>query len=218
MTDETPSENEGSYLEAYCNNLYLLAKIRCLEGVSDTEIKSQKIFDLRTQVYNDSVAQNWDNYYKGLNEIKRYEWMFESAALLVSGEIKYHEIHAFVIDNGIYDELNMNSFNFILATFDQLLYRQPIEEEFDNAYDMVEFGMPNTLFGNTGNSKEDYISIIINSTAMKEGMIRWAYQVFLQRDGTAGEIATLLESYKINENINEVIAKIIVTDEYANFY
>ena len=31
MTDTSFSPNEGSYQEAFCNNLYFLAKIRCLE-------------------------------------------------------------------------------------------------------------------------------------------------------------------------------------------
>lgn len=218
MTDSTYSENEGSYLEAYCNNLYLLAKIRCLEGVTDAEIVGMKLVDLRLGAYQDSLAANWEKYFEKLNNIRRYELMLGSTERLISGDLEYHEIYAFMIDNGVYDIINMNAFNFIRASFDQLLFRLPIEEEFNQAFDMVEFGLPNQLLGENGNSKEDYINIIINSTAMKEGMIRWAYQVFLQREGTAAEVATLLELYKQDESINQIITKIIVTDEYANFY
>ena len=218
MTDETPSENEGSYLEAYYNNLYLLAKIRCLDGTSDNEIFDLKVNDLLIQAEQDSISENWEGYFKTLNQIRRFEWMFESPKRLISGELKYHEIYAFVIDNDFYDELNMNSFNFINASFDELLFRFPSEQEYARAFEMVEFGMLNTIFGEQGNSKEDYIRILVNSTAMKEGMIRWAYQVFLQREGSPGEVATLLETYKIDEDINHVIAQILVTDEYANFF
>lgn len=218
MTDETPSENEGSYLEAYANNLYVLAKIRCLDGVSDNEIIEIKVNDLNIMLEQDSLSGNWEGYFKTLNQLRRFEWMFDSPNKLVTGELKYHEMYAFIIDNDFYDELNMNSFNFINATFDEMLFRFPLEQEYESAYDMVEFGMLNTIFGEQGNSKDDYIRILVNSEAMKEGMIRWAYQVFLQRQGKAGEIATLLESYKTDEDINQVIAKILVTDEYANFF
>ncbi len=218
MTDKTPSQNEGSYLEAYYNNLYLLAKIRCLDGVSDNEINEIKVNDLRIQLEQDSLSENWEGYNKTLNQLRRFEWMFESPKKLISGELKYHEMYAFIIDNDFYDELNMNSFNFINASYDELLFRFPLQEEYERAYEMVEFGMLNTIFGESGNSKGDYIRILINSNAMKEGMIRWAYQVYLQREGLAGEVATLLESYKVDEDINQVIAKILVTDEYANFY
>ncbi len=218
MTDDTPSLNEGSYLEAYSNNLYLLAKIRCLDGISDAEIHFRKVNDLETTIEQDSISQNWESYYKGLNELRKYRWMFDSPNQLINGEIAYHEMYAFIVNNGFYDDLNMNSFNFINATFDELLFRFPSEQEYDRAFEMVEFGMLSTIFGEYGNSKEDYIDILINSTAMREGMIRWAFQVFLQREGSPAEVATLLESYKIDANINQVIAKILVTDEYANFF
>jgi hypothetical protein len=52
---------------------------------------------------------------------------------------------------------------------------------------------------------------------MKEGMIRWAYRVFLKRPPTEDEIATLLPAYNTNENINYIIKEILLTDEYANF-
>ena len=218
MTDTNFSINEGSYHEAYCNNLYLLAKIRCLEGISDNEIISLKLVDLKMNVYQDSIDQNWESYYEGLNEVRRYELLVGSTKRFINGDIDYHEIYGFMIDNEIYDILNMNAFNFIRASFDQLLFRLPIEEEYNQAFDMVEYNLPNKLLGQTGNSKEDYINILVNSTAMKEGMIRWAFQVFLQREGTASEVATLLELYKLDENINQIITKIVVTDEYANFY
>jgi hypothetical protein len=218
MEDTSFSINEGSYQEAFSLNLYLLAKIRCMEGVSDAEIRQMRLNPLYDEASADSLAQDWENYYKVLNEIKRYELMLRSAEDLRLGLIKYHEMYAFMIDNALYDMFNMNTFNFVRASFDQLLFRIPTEQEYDQAFDMVENNLPNELLGQLGNSKADYINILINSVAMKEGMIRWAFQVFLQREGTPDEIASLLEEYKINENINDIIAKIVVTDEYANFY
>jgi hypothetical protein len=218
MTDTTYSENEGSYQEAYHNNLYLLAKIRCLEGVSDGQIRSEILNSIYSSAYKDSIDENWDSYFEKLNEIRRFELLLSSSENLQKGVLKYHEVYAFMIDNGLYDEFNMNTFNFVRASFDQLLFRIPTTQEFDEAFYMVEKDMTGELLGRTGNSKADYIDIIINSVAMKEGMVRWAYQVFLQRPGTPVEVASQLEEYKVHNNINHVIAKIVVTDEYANFY
>ena len=217
MTDTTFSINEGSYHEAYCNNLYLLGKIRCLDGIPDAEF-NQDINTIKMGLYQDSIDQNWESYYGKLNEIRRLELVVGSVKRLQNYKIDYHEMFGFMIDNSIYDVLNMNTFNFVRASFDQLLFRIPTEQEYAQAFEMVESGKPSELLGETGNSKEDYIRIMINSTAMKEGMIRWAFQVFLQRPGSASEIATLLEEYKLHEDINQIIAKIVVTDEYANFY
>lgn len=218
MTDTTYSVNEGSYYEAYCNNLYLLAKIRCLEGISDVEINSDFLSNIKNSAYTDSLEMNWEGYYEKQNQIRRLELLLSSDEELVKGNISYHEVYSFMIDNSVFDELNMNAFNFIRASFDQLLFRIPTEEEYNEAFDMVEYGMTGQLLGELGNSKDDYVNIIIHSDAMKEGMIRWAFQVFLQRAGTPEEVATLLEEYIQHEDINQIIAKILVTDEYANFY
>ncbi|MFT4534649.1 MAG: hypothetical protein ACI9P5_002010 [Saprospiraceae bacterium] len=218
MKDTTFSENEGSYQEAFSNNLYLLAKIRCIEGVSDQAIRSFELNVLRNTAYQDSLNQNWEDYFIKLNRIRRYELLLRSASDLQKGKIKFHEVFAYMIDNGIYDSFNMNAFNFIRASFDQLLFRLPTDQEFNQALNMVANQIPDELLGQLGNSKTDYINIMIGSVAMKEGMIRWAYHVFLQRPGTPAEIATLLETYKLDNNINNVIAKIVITDEYANFY
>jgi len=218
MTDTTFSENEGSYQEAYSNNLYLLAKIRCLEGVSDGQIRSEILNNIYGSAFKDSLDGNWDAYWEKVNEIRRFELLLSASDNLQRGALKYHEVYAFMIDNGLYDMFNMNAFNFIRASFDQLLYRLPTEEEYEKAFYMVEKDLPNEFLGEMGNSKADYIDILINSEAMKEGMIRWAFFVFLQRAGEPEEIATLLEDYKANNDINNIIAKIVVTDEYANFY
>lgn len=217
MTDTNYSPNEGSYQEAFSNNLYFLAKIRCLEGVSDGDIRF-KLGPLYHGLYQDSIEEKWDSYYEKQNKIRRYELILNSAHDLQQGVIKYHEVFAYMIDNGIYDEFNMNAFNFIRASFDQLLFRLPTAQEYDQAFNMVEYGITDQLLGEIGNSKEDYVNIIIASDAMKEGMIKWAYQVFLQRPGTPAEIASQLQNYLIDEDINKVIANILITDEYANFY
>ena len=216
MTDTSFSQNEGSYHEAFSANLYLLAKIRCLEGVSDGEIYF-KLGGLYDQAKQDSLAEDWVKYYEKLEMIRRFELLLSSGQALAEGLIAYHEMYAYMIDNDIYDFFNMNSFNFIRASFDQLLFRLPTEQEYDQAFNMVEFSQPDELFGEIGNSKADYINIMINSEAMKEGMVRWAFHVFLQRPGTPDEVATLLEEYKEHGEIIHVISKIVVTDEYANF-
>ena len=218
MTDTTFRINEGSYQEAYSLNLYILAKIRCLEGITDQIIRSDFLSNFKGNAYRDSLNGLWDSYNKNLNEIRRIEYLLRCSDQLQQGVLKYHEIFAFLIDNAIYDELNMNTFNFIRASFDQLLFRLPTEEEYFQAFNMVEGQQLNVLLGESGNSKNDYIDILIHSPAMKEGMIRWAFLTFLLREGSPDEVASLLEDYQEHNDINRIIAKIVVTDEYANFF
>lgn len=216
MTDTTYKENEFSYKAAYVQNLYNLAKVRCIEGVPDYDIQL-KIGILKNGAYTDSLEGNWDNYYSKLSEIRRNQATLDSRQAFYDGLLYYHQMFAFMIDNAIYDIINMNTFNFVRATFDELLWRLPTSQEYQKCFDMIETNQPEEIFGRLGSSKNDYINILTESNEMYEGMIIWCYQVFMSRPPTSGEIVTLLPVYLQTKDINWVIAQILVTDEYANF-
>jgi len=126
-------------------------------------------------------------------------------------------MYGFMINNAIYDVINMNTFNFVRASFDQLLWRLPTEQEFNHSFDMIQYNQTTELFGSPGSDKNDYVRILTESNEMLEGMLIWCYQVFLSRPPAANEVVTLLPVYIANKDINWVIAQILVTDEYANF-
>ncbi len=216
MNDTTYRENEFSYHAAYVQNLYNLAKTRCIESVGDDEIQ-QEIRLARSGAYRDSLVENWESYYRNLDHIRRYTSLLQSRVLMEAGLMHYHQIYGFMIDNAIYDQLNMNTFNFVRASFDQMLWRLPTEQEYNKSYDMVELKTPRELFGEIGADKNDYIKILTESPGMYEGMIIWAYQSFLNRQPKPEEIITLMDEYVRTKDIGYVITQIVVTDEYASF-
>jgi hypothetical protein len=215
-TDTTYRENEFSYKAAYVQNLYNLAKVRCLEGSSDGDI-NLRIGVLRFGALQDSLEGNWDGFYEKQNQIRRNQAVIDSRPALYDGLITYHQMYAFMIDNTVYDQINMNTFNYVRATFDQLCWRLPTEQEFNAGFDMIQFNETEELFGELGSNKNDYIRILTESNEMLEGMVIWAFQVFLSRPPSPGEVVTLLPEYNSTKDINRLIAQILVTDEYANF-
>ncbi len=216
MTDTTYRENEYSYKAAYVQNLYNLAKVRCLEGAADADVELS-ISTLKNNALIDSLNGNWDDYYHKQFEIKRNEAVLESQQALYDGLIPYHQMYAFMVNNSVYDLINMNTFNFVRATFDELLWRLPTGEEFDHSFNMIEYNQTETLFGTSGSDKNDYINVLTQSDEMLEGMVIWAFRVFMSREPKPEEIVTLLPVYIQTHDINWVIAQILVTDEYANF-
>lgn len=216
MNDTTYRENEFSYHAAYIQNLYNLAKARCIESVGDDEIQREIGLALNG-AYRDSLVMNWDGYYQKLELVRRFRAVLRSRVLLENGLMHYHQIYAFMIDNPIYDVLNMNTFNFVRASFDQLMWRLPTVQEYDVSYEMVENKATKTLFGRIGSDKNDYINILTESPGMYEGMIFWAYQVLLNREPKPEEIITLMPGYTASKDIGYVILQIVVTDEYASF-
>ncbi|MDX1686052.1 MAG: hypothetical protein R3275_12515 [Saprospiraceae bacterium] len=216
MEDTTFRENEFSYHAAYIQNLYNLAKARCIESVGDDEIQREIGLALNG-AYRDSLVGNWDGYYNNLEKVRRYRAVIQSRVLMEEGLMDFHRCFAFMIDNGIYDVLNMNTFNFVRASFDQLLWRLPSEQEYENAFNMIEFHEKRELFGEVGSDKSDYIRILIDSPGMLEGMVIWAYQTLLNREPTPSEVYTLMQEYAQSKDIGYVITQIVVTDEYASF-
>jgi len=216
MTDTTYRENEFSYKAAFVQNLYNIAKVRCLEGASDADFEL-RIGILKNAALIDSLLGNLDGYYLAQYLIKLDEAVLESRQALYDGVIRYHEMYGLMINNSVYDLINMNTFNFVRATFDQLLWRLPTTEEFDRSFNMIEYNQTGTLFGSVGSDKKDYIQILIGSNEMLEGMVIWSFQTLLSRAPTADEMVTLLPVYIQTHDINWVIAQILVTDEYANF-
>lgn len=216
MTDTTFRPNEFSYKAAYVENLYTLAKVRNLEGVGDGALQ-QSIGIARNGMVKDSIEGNWDGYHEKMTVIRRNQAVLDSKGLLLEGAIRYHEMYAYMVDNTVYDQINMNAFNFIRAVFDELLWRLPTEGEFNRSFEMIEFNENRTLFGQRGSHKDDFIEIVIQSEGMYEGMIIWAYQTLLNRPPSAGEVVTLLPKYIETGDINLIFEEILATDEYANF-
>jgi hypothetical protein len=216
MNDDTYREDENSYKAAFYLNMYNLAKVRCLEGVADEEVQ-QFMGIVRFGARIDSLEGNWDAYYKKQEALRRYQNLLDSQHHLYEGHISYNQIFAFIINNGVYDRINMNTFNFVRAVYDELLFRLPTQQEFQIAFDMVEFKVPGVVFGKYGSNKDDFVDAITESPAMMEGLIIWTFQTYLNRFPTPAEMVTLMPEFIKNRDIRYVINQIAVTDEYASF-
>lgn len=192
-------EGDTSYTHAYHQHLYGLAKVRCIEGASD---------------------ENIDEFIDSGNDpefIAKLVALKASKAQLRNGEITIEEMFGRMINNAIYDVINMNTFNFVNASFDNLLWRFPTDFEFQTGFNMVDSGIEGTLFGQTGSNREDYTEIIISSREMFEGLIIWAYRQLLARSPSTSETVALLEDFYNTKNFKEVQAVIMISDEYAGF-
>jgi len=192
-------EGDTSYQQAYYQHLYDLAKIRTLEGASEAEIGS---FFAGIELVEDSI---------------RLLKIYSSRSELQSGAISIEDMFGRMIYNLVYDEINMNTTNFVNASFDNLLWRFPTQTEFQAGFNMVEFDVPETFLGETGTNRQDYVDIFINSREMFEGLIIWVYQQTLQRRPTTEETFVLLEDFYTKRDIREVQKVVMMTDEYANF-
>lgn len=192
-------DGDTSYHKAYHQQLYNLAKVKLLEGASDEKIK---------EFMNGSTDEM---------NIERLNKVLSAKRESENGLITFDEMMGRMIHNLVYDAINMNSFNFVNASFDNLLWRFPTDAEFEASYTMVEFRESANLFGEVGTDKTAYVDILTSNKEMFEGIIIWTYQSLLARRPTSEETAKLLNDFYQHRDIKLIQQEIMVGNEYANF-
>lgn len=207
---------DSSYNHACFQRLYDLSKARFLEGADDGEI-AQQIGILEFSV---TVARlNGDSVgvFSAKAEQDKYRKILSSRWKYRKGLITFSEMCAIMLNNGIYDQINMNSFNYVNASFDDLYARQPIKDEFNAAYDIIDKNIPRQIFGRWAANKNEYCEVLTTCSEFYESQIRWTYYVLLQRNPTTQEIINLFGNYSRSGNLQEVRIQILKSDEYAQF-
>lgn len=207
---------DSSYKIAYYKRLYEQFKARLLEGASADDIGEMR-GPLEYQYYLDSLAGDWAAAAISKEKLERLNDIERSEFDLREGRIDVRDVHARMCNNDIYDFINMNSFNYVRATFNDLFGRYPTQEEFDQTFPVIEYNQAGSIFGQSCSNKTEYIHILTYSREFHEGMIRWAYFNLVQREPNAAEIAATMQDFYASRNLRKVQADIIATDEYAGF-
>lgn len=216
MTSTASIPGDSSYKHAYYQRQYELYKARCLEGASDAVI-DQFIGIAQQSALADSLAGNTAGADAANSEVQRLLDLRACRIEYREGLITINEVFRRMVSNNVYDQINMGSFNFVNATFDNLFFRYPTTAEFTAGYDMVEHSAPAILFGSSGQSKADYVDILIASTEFHEGMVRWCYVTFLGRQPSSYEVYTHSGPFVNDKDLQKVQRNILISDEYANF-
>jgi len=216
QTDTLPAAGDSSYQSVYYRRFYEMSKVRLLEGVSDSYLLGQigiLQFGIQVDSLNgDSAAVNEKRADKA-----RYERIMHCEYDYRYGRITLDSVCARMVDNPVYDFINMNSFNFINATFDNLYFRFPTQSEFERAYVMVDASQASTLFGQAGSNKADYIQIVVGQREFWQGWVIWAYKTLLARDPSTSELYAALLQLNADKNFHKTLVQILISDEYAHF-
>ncbi|MDB4089095.1 hypothetical protein N9544_05675 [Flavobacteriales bacterium] len=214
--DTTAQNNGDNFKQLFYLNIYGLQKARFLEGVPDAGI-SQLKFNAENGAITDSLMGNLLGYHWKKQQAKIYGDILTSDTALRNGSITFNEMCRRMCYNGIYDQINMNSFNYINAVFDNNLYRFPTSQEFTSSYNMVESDLADLVLGQPGASKYDFSKIITNSLEFNNGTVTWIYRSYLSRFPNSTELYHYSLHYQTNSDIAYIIREVMKTDEYANF-
>ena len=216
MNDTTFRVGDSSYRHAFAQRIYNISKARFLEGASDPDI-AQFIGNLNFAITVSRLNGDSINVYRYIDLRKKYVNVLNSRSALRNNSKDYRNMCAAMMNNSIYDGINMNSFNFVNAVFDNCLLRKPTKDEFDRAYAIIERNIPKVLFQVVSSNKDEFCDAVVNSDAFHEAQIRWFYFVLVQREATTAEVSRLFPLFYSNHRIENIISSIVITDEYAQF-
>ena len=214
--DTTFIEGDSSYNQAYFHRFYELVKVRLIEGAANSYINSENANWL-FEYEKDSIAGNMINAYKRLLEYNKLNDILKSEKQYRNGLISVSEYHRRMVYNSIYDDINMNTFNYINAIFDNLLFRYPTSYEFNECKLMIDDNSTQILMGASGNCKYDVTTIICNSDEFYEGLVNWSYITFLGREANVQERDELMNNLITYNDYQRIQRIILSSDEYANF-
>lgn len=223
MTSTQNVVGDSSYAQAYHQKFYDDSKARFLDAISESEVYEQYYLYYYISVQDSSVG-NMLAYEINRASALKVKAVIDSKSQLRLGTIQVDEVCRRMCYNVIYDNLHMNSFNFINASFDDLFFRYPTDSELDEAFEPIE-QVPSSedpdltgyLFGQNFSNKEQYLDVLTHTDEFAEGMIRWAYSALLSREPSTIEIYNLIGSFTNGQNIKAVQKSILLTDEYAGF-
>lgn len=214
--DTTYRKGDSSYRHAHIQRVYDLLKFNYVEGASDPEI-GQNLGNLRFAINVSRLNGDSVKVKQYLAEAQKYENILRWKYNYRMNQSRYKDLCGFLMYNGVYDVINMGSFNFVNASFDDVLGRNPTEDEFDAAYQIVDKNEPTIVFNKVASNKLEFISALTNSDAFYEAQVRWWYFQYLRRDIPSTKLYEWSKKYFSNQEIEWVQRQMLITDEYAQF-
>ena len=112
QSDTSFIEGDSSYKFAYYHRMYDMIKVRLIEGASNNYIGSQ-LGNHYSAYLVDSVNGNMLDANKKLINYHKLNNVLKSELQYYNGLIEINEMHRRMIFNSVYDNINMNTFNFI---------------------------------------------------------------------------------------------------------
>lgn len=216
MNGDAFIEGDSTYRRAYSVKLYENLKARFIEGASDALLLEE--YDLwRGNAILDSLNGNMTGYALKMQEANRLQDVLDSRVEWQGDEIEIDEMVRRMMFNSVYDNINMNAFNFVNASFDDLFFRFPTQPEFESAYTIIEFNQPAVIFNTVAQNKLEYLNALTATGEFHEGMVVWVYRSLLSREPNTVEVYTNATDFSTTQNISAIQRAVLISDEYAGF-
>ena len=186
-----------------------------IEGATRQQI-AERIFELQAVL--NLLIQQGDEVSASFVQIEmnRTQKLLDALPDYASGEIDINEFLSRMINNEVYDDINMGSENFTIAAFESLFKRSPTNVELEACSLMINGFSAQVLF-EEGNSKDDLVEILTTVPEFYQGLVFDIYNQLLSRDPDSQEMVEATEILQETQDFQTVQRMIMKTEEYAGF-
>jgi hypothetical protein len=196
--------------EEYYDNMFNIIRQDLINGVDTNQIREDYINGFEEALENSDDPFEIQEIEEGL--VKLY-LLYNSTDDLKANTATITEIQVRCVNNFIYDEINMGSFNYVVSIYQNFLHRYPTEYEIENGVKMLDDEQA-VCFGGNGNSKSDFNTLFFNHDGYYEGQVINIYNRILFRNPSSSESYELTTLFKSNKDYKELQKRILITDEY----
>lgn len=207
----TDLQDERAYYQQFWNR----TASDMLDGVTDPEMQDQIntfLFIIQQSKANGDTL----NAYYFEQEVAKLSNVLAATTDWQNGIIDIRGFYKRFALNYFYDEINMGSENFVIASFENLLGRLPTASELDNGVTMVD-GFPSQVLRVDGNDKIDLVDILTNSNEFYERLVIRTYQQLLTRDPSTGELSLGAAQVQATKDLKSLQVELLKSKEYAGF-
>jgi len=194
--------------EEYNSNLFKLESEHLLLGLDTADI-NQNIHVLTVLL---TTAHGLDSIYF-VENLEKMLKLQEVLPGLGDGTISNMEMHKRMVNNNMYDEINMGTENFVISMFQSFFGRYPTTSELENGKLMVNDNNASVFFI-PGNGKEDFINIFIESDEYYTGQTKILFNRYLFRDPNSEESVNYSLDYINSQNYKLLQRRILSTNEF----
>lgn len=194
----------------YYRRMYDLARAEYLNNSDSLEM--QTFIDVFNQFLSDTSYQAlWPAIQQERDKLINLK---NAPVDFANGVIDIKGVYKRIVNNYIYDQINMGTENFVVSMFQHFMYRYPTLQELEDGKKMVD-GFYSYLFYQEGNTKDDFIRIFFDSDAFYEGRVRDLYKRYLFREATVLELKQGANLYKSTNNYKALQKTILISDEFV---
>ena len=191
---------------------------RQFEIANNEMLNGLDTFEVNDVIYTFSLLltqPQYEPFYEQIqSELDRLILYKSIPTLLSNGQLSIQGMHRICINNYFFDQLNMGSLNFVIATYQLFLLRNPTEFEKTEGVKIID-GFTGILFLQEASSKNEYLDIFLNSNDYAEGQVKQMFNRFLFRSPNTEESVYFTQLLKQNLDFKILLVNLLKSDEYA---